>query len=443
MSLPSGYKQLEYIQSSGTQYIDTGFKPNQNTKFEVDLNVTNTSCHVFGARTAYLNKAFVLFWASNSGFCIQMANSKFNGGTFDTTKRYKVTMTSSQLYLDDSLQVSYSVADFQCEQNAWLMSCYSSSASEYANGKLYSAKIYDGNTLVRDFIPCKNPDGEIGMWDDVNRVFYGNAGTGSFTAGAEIKGSHKTLIDGTAYKITGGRDLVGGTGYGIKSGKTLIGGTAYDIPFSKGIPLNTITPGAILYLNESGSPVPFYIAKHDYESGLNGAGRTLVVRRDCYDMRAFLSGGGSFPQNNYATSSLDSWLRGTYTNFLDIDTQALIGTTKFYYTPGYGSGVATLQRTVFQLSLTELGKSVSGTNTEGSALPIASKLQIAYKDGRAVSQWTRTPYTALSDTVCCLNISGKPEASGYNSSYGSRPAFTLPATTAVTANPDGTYTLAA
>lgn len=253
--------------------------------------------------------------------------------------------------------------------------------------------------------------------------------------------AHKTLIDGTAYAVKGGRDLIAGTGYAKKQGKTLIDGTEHAISF--GIPLSTITPGAILYLNESGSPVPFYIAKHDYESGLNGAGRTLLVRKDCYDMRAFLSGEGSFPQNNYATSSLDSWLRGTYTNFLDIDTRALIGTTKFYYTPGYGSGVTTLQRTVFQLSLTELGKSVRGTNTEGSALPIASKLQIAYRNGRAVDQWTRTPATDLADTVYCLSFSGEPEASGYNRSYGSRPAFTLPGTLALAQNADGTYTLAA
>ena len=442
MSLPSGYKQLEYIQSSGTQYIDTGFKPNQNTKFEVDLAITNTSCHVFGARTSYLNKAFVLFWASNSGFCIQMANSKFNGGAFDTTKRYKVTMTSSQLFLDDSLQVSYSVGDFQCEQNAWLMSCYSSSASEYAKGKLYSAKIYDGNTLVRDFISCKNPDGVIGMWDDVNSVFYGNAGTGNFTAGAEVKGSHKTLIDGTAYVVKGGRELIAGTGYAKKQGKTLIDGTLFTVPFSKGIPLNTITPGAILYLNESGSPVPFYIAKHDYESGLNGAGRTLLVRRDCYDMRPFASPEADFPQNNYANSRLDSWLRGTYTNFLDIDTRALIGTTKFYYTPGYGGSVTTLQRTVFQLSLTELGKSEWGKKPEGSALPIASKLQIAYRNGRAVYQWTRSPDTTLSDTVYCLDIEGTLMGDAYDRSYGSRPAFTLPETLGLVQNPDGTYIIA-
>ena len=440
MSLPSGYKQLEYIQSSGTQYIDTGFKPNQNTKFEVDLAITNTGCHVFGARTAYLNKAFVLFWASNSEFCIQMADSDFNGGTFDTTKRYKVTMTSSQLFLDDNLQVSYSVGDFQCEQDAWLMSCYSSSASEYARGKLYSAKIYDGNTLVRNFIPCKNPDGVIGMWDDVNSVFYGNAGTGSFAAGAEVKGSHKTLIDGTAYKITGGRDLVGGTGYGIKSGKTLIGGTAYDIPFSKGIPLNTITPGAILMLNESGNPVPFYIAKHDYESGLNGAGRTLVVRKDCYDNRQWHSSN----VNAYASSAIDSWLNGTYKNLLDADIRGVIGTTKIKYTPGNGNNtVGTLERAIFLLSATEMNRSASWFNVEGTALEIASSLQIAYMNGSAVVQWTRSPNLDLTSRAVCLYADGSVYYRYCTNTHGSRPAFTLPGDLALAQNPDGTYTLAA
>ena len=41
--------------------------------------------------------------------------------------------------------------------------------------------------------------------------------------------AHKTLIDGTAYNIKGGRELIGGTGYAKKSGKVLIDGTAYDV----------------------------------------------------------------------------------------------------------------------------------------------------------------------------------------------------------------------
>ena len=251
--------------------------------------------------------------------------------------------------------------------------------------------------------------------------------------------AHKTLISGTAYSVSSGRELIGGTGYGCKGGKTLIGGTAFTVPFSKGIPLNTITPGAILYLNESGSPVPFYIAKHDYESGLNGAGRTLVVRKDCYDMRAFNSS-----NNAYAGSSLDSWLCNTYLKLLDADIQAAIGTTKFYYTPGNGNTtVTTLQRAVFQLSLTELGKTESYANTEGSALPIASTLQIAYRNGSACVQWTRSPYAGNTGSVCYVDTNGHVDYGSCYSPRGSRPSFTLPGTLGLAQNADGTYTLAA
>ena len=250
--------------------------------------------------------------------------------------------------------------------------------------------------------------------------------------------AHKTLISGTAYDVKGGRELIGGTGYDCKAGKTLIGGTAFTVPFSKGIHLNTITPGAILYLNESGSPVPFYIAKHDYESGLNGAGRTLVVRKDCYNDRVFGN------NNAYANSALDSWLCNTYLKLLDANIQAAIGTTKFYYTIGNGNNtVTTLQRAVFQLSLTELGKSYYFANTEGSALPIASALQIAYRNGSAVTQWTRTPNTNGSYSVCCLYYSGDASSDNYGTSYGSRPAFTLPGSLGLAQNSDGTYSPAA
>lgn len=251
--------------------------------------------------------------------------------------------------------------------------------------------------------------------------------------------AHKTLISGTTYSVSGGRELIGGTGYDCKAGKTLSGGTAFTVPFSKGIPLSTITPGAILYLNESGSPVPFYIAKHDYESGLNGAGRTLVVRKDCYDMRAFNSS-----NNAYAGSSLDSWLCNTYLKLLDADIQAAIGTTKFYYTPGNGNTtVTTLQRAVFQLSLTELGKTESYANTEGSALPIASTLQIAYRNGSACVQWTRSPYAGNSGSVCYVDTNGHADYGSCYSPRGSRPSFTLPGTLGLAQNADGTYTLAA
>ena len=73
--------------------------------------------------------------------------------------------------------------------------------------------------------------------------------------------------------------------------------------------------GSIIQLKENGSLVSFYVAKHNYENSLNGMGRTLVVRKDCYDTRAWHSSN----VNAYASSSIDSWLNSTYKNLLDAD----------------------------------------------------------------------------------------------------------------------------
>ena len=186
--------------------------------------------------------------------------------------------------------------------------------------------------------------------------------------------------------------------------------------------------GSIVKLKENGVLVDFYVAKHDYENGLNGSGRTLVVRKDCYDTRQWHTSN----VNAYATSAIDTWLNNTYKNLLDADIRGVIGTTKIKYTPGNGNTtVGTLERAIFLLSVTELGKTASYANTEGTALSIASSLQIAYLNGSAVVQWTRSPYTNFTSLACCLSTGG-----GVNDYYcintrGSRPAFTLPSTLSV------------
>ena len=191
-----------------------------------------------------------------------------------------------------------------------------------------------------------------------------------------------------------------------------------------GTPLADIAEGTLIKLNENGAPIEFYVAKHDYEPGLNGSGRTLLVRKDCYDMRVFNSSGVSF-----SGSGMDTWLNNTWLKLLDADVQSAISETKFYYTPGDGNyTVATLQRAVFLLSVTELGKSASKGNTEGTALSsaVCSQLAIAYRNGSAVAQWTRTPYTNGLRYVYYLNSSGSIAGSGSGNSFGSRPVFTLP-----------------
>ena len=186
--------------------------------------------------------------------------------------------------------------------------------------------------------------------------------------------------------------------------------------------------GSIVKLKENGVLVDFYVAKHDYENGLNGSGRTLVVRKDCYDTRQWHTSN----VNAYATSAIDTWLNSTYKNLLDADIRGVIGTTKIKYTPGNGNTtVGTLERAIFLLSVTELGRSASYANTEGTALSIASSLQIAYLNGSAVVQWTRSPSTNGANYAYYLNTGGNVNDVSCYGTYGSRPAFTLPSTLSV------------
>ena len=187
--------------------------------------------------------------------------------------------------------------------------------------------------------------------------------------------------------------------------------------------LGNKSTGSIIKLKENGTLVDFYVAKHDYESSLNGAGRTLVVRKDTYDDRVWDSGN----VNAYASSDLDSWFNSTYKKHAGRRHPLPHRHLKIRYTPGNGNNtVGTLERAIFALSLTELGQSHSYANTEGSALPIASTLRIAYRNGSATTQWTRSPSTNYTGRAWGLYSSGNISGNRCNYSYGSRPAFTLP-----------------
>lgn len=442
MSLPSGYKQLEYIQSSGTQYIDTGFKPKHTTRVVMDLQLLSTASvpYVFGTWAGGMNNCFSVYWWTDvhNSWGVDYGTQRSAIPQTNWNKRLTVDLNQNVVTVD-SVSYTLTATTFTATNNLFLLALNNgNSALDYTVAKVYGCKIYDNGTLVRDFIPCKNASGVIGLWDDVSSTFYQNSGSGTFTSGTERKGTNKTLIGGTGYDLKGGKTLIGGTAYAVKKGRMLKDGTGYDISLASGVPLSELTPGTILYINESGSPVPFYVAKHDYESGLNGAGRTLVVRKDCYGMLMF----GAYT-NSYASSNVDSWNNNTYLKLLSVETQKAIGTTKIYYTEHYDKPVTILERAVFQLSATELGGSDNEINVEGTTLPISNILKKAYRNGTAVTQWTRTPYLRYTSYMCYFDEYGNLELRGdvYNDSYGSRPDFTLPATMEVQDNGDGTYSL--
>ena len=208
---------------------------------------------------------------------------------------------------------------------------------------------------------------------------------------------------------------------------------------SVGLELSTIAEGSIVKLNENGSPVEFYVAKHNYEESLNGAGRTLLVRKDGSDATKWHSVKNL---KDYATSDIDTWLNGTYKALLDTAVQEAIKSTTFYYGPtGIEFSNSTLTREVFLLSLTELDKEPTTVTpvSEGSALPIASALQIATNAaGTAVDQWTRTTLVSSSTSTTAntyyVTSSGGCGNALCTTTRRARPAFTLPSTALFDAN---------
>ena len=192
----------------------------------------------------------------------------------------------------------------------------------------------------------------------------------------------------------------------------------------KGTPVSELAEGTLIKTTEAGAPVEFYLAKHDYESALNGDGRQLIVRKDCYDQRKWHTSN----VNAWASCSLLSWLNGEYKALLDSKVQEMIGTTKYYYTPGEGSwSVTTRSDAIFLLSAYELGKSESWFNKEGTTLPNASNYQIAKLNGSTVVQWTRSPTTDDINYAIVLYTNGDVSSVSCIGTHGSRPAFTLPA----------------
>lgn len=193
--LPDGYTELTYIQSSGTQYIDTGFKPNQDTRIVGDMQfLNNTSgdpASLFGYRKSTSAQRYEFFQYNS------LLYSPYNtsaGSTISmTTNKISIDKNKGTTLVNGSALSTITYANFQCSGNMYLFALNNNGSVANVNGnkRIYSCQIYDNGTLTRNFVPCKNPSGVVGMYDMVNNVFYQNSGTGTFTAGDEWKPSQQ------------------------------------------------------------------------------------------------------------------------------------------------------------------------------------------------------------------------------------------------------------
>lgn len=194
-ALPSGYTELEYIQSTGTQYINTGFMPNGKSKIAMNLTPLSDSSNAcfFCARnetSATAGTTYTAFYLSSNYYRFDFYGKSGQSDGVDAVGT-NINIEASGGVCKIGSKTITNAASTAASSMPWILlaSARTSSISDLANmatAKLYSCQIYDNGALVRNFIPCKNLSGEIGLYDAVNGQFYANAGTGTFTAGPVV-----------------------------------------------------------------------------------------------------------------------------------------------------------------------------------------------------------------------------------------------------------------
>lgn len=250
--------------------------------------------------------------------------------------------------------------------------------------------------------------------------------------------------------------------------------------------LSNIPEGKTVLMDEGNNVVEFIVAKHGYESELNGVGRTLLIRKRYPTLMNWDSSWSA-----YAQSDINTWLNGEYLNTFSSAQKEAIGSTTFYYTPGFtamdfsvgSSKVSTMSKAVFLPSAHEFGGDCEGNDVfgwtknspdykynEGTSFPQAKGIleSMLAADNAAITDgscrvFTRTPFlysaeyasgyhpsdrkdflsrmvTTLEDTVID-GSSGFSVLWGHTATLGpnllyycAHPSFTLPETTQIDAN---------
>lgn len=185
-------KKLEYIEGTGSQYIDIGFIPNGNTKVEVDWepSFTGKNNFLFGVRQRRSAND------SNSYTVFINASGNYIAEYFGTRQTKTVPSVYSRTFVKfgvessiGSVEFTYTKSSNSSTGNLYIGELHNVSEGglegTYITGKIYSFKIWDNATLVRDLQPCSQ-DGVPGLYDNVNKVFYASVTSTPFVAGPEL-----------------------------------------------------------------------------------------------------------------------------------------------------------------------------------------------------------------------------------------------------------------
>ena len=208
--VPVGYTEVEYIENTGTSYLNIAFTPNQDTRVLCDMQLVTASNYprlwgagawnsAAGINLNYEGGYLQMSWLGKTSWTkYTSVTQSFDRKVYDVNKNY--------LYVD-SVQIGSNTYTTRTASGPIGVFTYIGSGrpsssrywgQEHFKGKMYSFKVYDNGTLVRDLVPCKRGnDNTVGAYDIVNNVFY-TVPTG-YTTDKLIAGAETGTIEYPVY----------------------------------------------------------------------------------------------------------------------------------------------------------------------------------------------------------------------------------------------------
>ena len=203
--LPSEYQEVEYLESSGTQYLNINIRLSVawdfDIKFYAKSPVQTSSGYgcIFGCRYASGDRDYQLStYGTYTGGVMRWGNATgagSSGGSMSDPGIVRNTVQTCSLKNKVFTQAGGGTEVIKGDNYAAPADCYlfglnnNGTFTQAGSGcRIYYAKFWSReNELVRDLVPCKRKsDSVLGMYDRIDKIFFTNAGSGTFTAGPNV-----------------------------------------------------------------------------------------------------------------------------------------------------------------------------------------------------------------------------------------------------------------
>lgn len=375
-NLPVGYTQVEYLESSGEEYIDLNYTLDTSTddiEIEFQLLQTDPSTNFFGARASTTKDVYSLATYLTDGWRWGWKNnSTASGVTVDLNKHtLRIDHANNTLSLDGVVIETRgsATANIITPTTAILFGIHATSTQElYLSPVRISAfRKWTNGVLVQSLVSARrNSDNELGMYEIGTGNLLTNAGTGTFTAGADVVPSPENPMDiicnngvikansqGQIY-VDGTAETVEATGKNLVQISTASGGVGY-VKIPQGLLNKTVT------LSSSATDFMQYTIGNTAYTGIwASANKTTTFTVT----QAMIDSIGLFVRKQSTYGAM------TPAELASINLQLEIGSTATVYEPYYNYGSATADNLLSVGDYNDTQEVLSGTVTRNVGVKI-------------------------------------------------------------------------